>query len=287
MKTRILTSAVGLVVLAIVLLFFNTPVFDLVIAAVCLIGVHEAFAAMGFGAKQWFLYVLGIPYVLLVMLSNGAPFRMMVLPATFILLLILNCCLIANSRLLDFGKLSGYLYFSAVIVLCFYSMIYLKRCMPVETFQYDAIYFILLTLCFAWGGDSAAYFAGRFLGKHKLAPIVSPNKTVEGAIGGVFGSMLLGILATAIYSGLSGRFVSLTVEVNVRHYLLIALLGAIASVLGILGDLFASAIKRQAGIKDYGTIFPGHGGILDRFDSVMFISPFVAFVVRYLFYHLH
>ena len=287
MKTRILTSAVGLVVLAILLLFFNTPVFDLVIAAVCLIGVHEAFAAMGFGAKQWFLYVLGIPYVLLVMLSNGAPFRMMVLPATFILLLILNCCLIANSRSLDFGKLSGYLYFSAVIVLCFYSMIYLKRCMPVETFQYDAIYFILLTLCFAWGGDSAAYFAGRFLGKHKLAPIVSPNKTVEGAIGGVFGSMLLGILATAIYSGLSGRFVSLTVEVNVRHYLLIALLGAIASVLGILGDLFASAIKRQAGIKDYGTIFPGHGGILDRFDSVMFIAPFVAFVVRYLFYHLH
>ena len=286
MKTRILTSAVGLVVLAIVLLFFNTPVFDLVIAAVCLIGVHEAFAAMGFGAKQWFLYVLGIPYVLLVMLSNGAPFRMMVLPATFILLLILNCCLIANSRSLDFGKLSGYLYFSAVIVLCFYSMIYLKRCMPVETFQYDAIYFILLTLCFAWGGDSAAYFAGRFLGKHKLAPIVSPNKTVEGAIGGVFGSMLLGILATAIYSGLSGRFVSLTVEVNVRHYLLIALLGAIASVLGILGDLFASAIKRQAGIKDYGTIFPGHGGILDRFDSVMFIAPFVAIAVRYFFYVL-
>lgn len=286
MKTRILTAAVGLVLLAIVLLFFNTPAFDLVIAAVCLLGVHEAFAAMGFGRKQWYLYVLAIPYVLLVMLSNGLPFRAMVLPATFVVLLILNCCLIANTRTLDFGKLSGYLYFSAVIVLCFYSLIYLKRCLPVETYQYDAIYFILLALCFAWGGDSAAYFAGRFFGRHKLAPIVSPHKTVEGAVGGVLGSMVLGILATAIYSGISGRFVSLTVEVNVRHYLLIALLGAVASVLGILGDLFASAIKRQVGIKDYGTIFPGHGGILDRFDSVMFIAPFVAFIVRFLFYTL-
>ena len=286
MKTRILTAAVGLVLLAIVLLFFNTPAFDLVIAAVCLLGVHEAFAAMGFGRKQWYLYVLAIPYVLLVMLSNGLPFRAMVLPATFVVLLILNCCLIANTRTLDFGKLSGYLYFSAVIVLCFYSLIYLKRCLPVETYQYDAIYFILLALCFAWGGDSAAYFAGRFFGRHKLAPIVSPHKTVEGAVGGVLGSMVLGILATAIYSGISGRFVSLTVEVNVRHYLLIALLGAAASVLGILGDLFASAIKRQVGIKDYGTIFPGHGGILDRFDSVMFIAPFVAFIVRFLFYTL-
>ena len=286
MKTRILTAAVGLVLLAIVLLFFNTPAFDLVIAAVCLLGVHEAFAAMGFGKKQWYLYVLAIPYVLLVMLSNGLPFRAMVLPATFVLLLILNCCLIANSRTLDFGKLSGYLYFSAVIVLCFYSLIYLKRCLPVESYQYDAIYFILLALCFAWGGDSAAYFAGRFFGRHKLAPIVSPHKTVEGAVGGVLGSLVLGILATAIYSGVSGRFVSLTVEVNIRHYLLIALLGAVASVLGILGDLFASAIKRQVGIKDYGTIFPGHGGILDRFDSVMFIAPFVAFIVRFLFYTL-
>ncbi len=286
MKTRILTAAIGLVVLAVVLLFFNTPLFDLVVAAVCLIGVHEAFAAMGFGKKQWYLYVLAIPYTLLVMLSNGLPFRAMVLPATFILMLILCCCLIANSRTLDFGKLSGYLFFSAVIVLCFYSLVYLKRCLPVETYQYDAIYFILLTLCFAWGGDSTAYFVGRFFGKHKLAPVVSPNKTVEGAVGGVLGSVVLGVAATAIYQAVSGRFVSLTVEVNVKHYLLIALLGVFASILGILGDLFASAIKRQVGLKDYGTIFPGHGGILDRFDSVMFVAPFVAFIVRYFFYFL-
>ena len=148
-----------------------------------------------------------------------------------------------------------------------------------DMYGYDAIYFILLILCFAWGGDTCAYFAGRAFGKHKLAPVVSPNKTVEGAIGGVIGSVVIGLLATIIYSALSGRFASLTVAVTARHYIIIAAMGAVASVLGILGDLFASAVNRQVGI-----IFPGHGGILDRFDSVMFIAPLVSIVVRYFFY---
>ena len=145
-------------------------------------------------------------------------------------------------------------------------------------------FIVLLPLLAAWGSDTFALFAGMLFGKHKLAPVVSPNKTVEGAIGGVIGSVVIGLLATIIYSALSGRFASLTVAVTARHYIIIAAMGAVASVLGILGDLFASAVKRQVGIKDYGTIFPGHGGILDRFDSVMFIAPLVSIVVRYFFY---
>ena len=171
-----------------------------------------------------------------------------------------------------------------MILFCFYSLIYLKRQLPVDVFSYDAVYFILLILCFAWGGDTSAYFAGRAFGRHKLAPIVSPHKTVEGAIGGVIGSMLAGVLVTFVYGMLSGRLQMFTVNITPRHYLIILGLGAVASVLGILGDLFASAVKRQVGIKDYGTIFPGHGGILDRFDSVMFIAPFVSIAVRYFFY---
>ena len=83
---------------------------------------------------------------------------------------------------------------------------------------------------------------------------------------------------------LSAQYPVISIQIRPQHYLLLVLMGAVASVLGILGDLFASAVKRQAGIKDYGTIFPGHGGILDRFDSVMFIAPFVSIVVRYFLY---
>ena len=164
--------------------------------------------------------------------------------------------------------------------------IHLKRCLPFAQYRYDAIYFILLILCFAWGGDTAAYFAGRAFGKHKLAPIVSPHKTVEGAIGGIFGSVLAGVVLTLVYSFLSASHNVITIQVQPRHYAILVVMGAIASVLGILGDLFASSVKRQVGIKDYGTIFPGHGGILDRFDSVMFIAPFVSIAVRYFFYVL-
>lgn len=284
MKTRVITAAVGLAVLAVVLAFFNTVLFDLVLSAVCLIAVHEVFTAMGFGKKQWYLYAVAIPFTLMVMLTTTQVARLLVLPVSFLVVLFFNICQIAHLRTLDFGKLTGYVYFSGVIIFCFYSLIHLKRVLPFELYHYDAVYFILLILCFAWGGDTAAYFAGRAFGKHKLAPLVSPKKTVEGAVGGVLGSILAGVLLTGAYMALSGYYDVITLQVRPRHYLILVLLGAIASVLGILGDLFASAVKRQVGLKDYGTIFPGHGGILDRFDSVMFIAPFVAIVVRYFFY---
>lgn len=286
MKTRIITAIVGLGVLAVVLAFFDTPVFDLVLSLVCLLAVHEVFAAMGFGKKQWALYALAVPFTLLVMLSTSPAIRGLLLPAAFLTALVYNILLIANGKTLDFGKLSSFLYFGGVIIFCFYSFIHLKRALPSGQYHYDAVYFILLILCFAWGGDTCAYFAGRAFGKHKMAPFVSPHKTWEGAAGGVVGSMTVGLIATAVYGFLSGRYASLTVEVGMRHFIVISLMGAVASVLGILGDLFASVVKRQAGIKDYGTIFPGHGGILDRFDSVMFIAPFVSIAVRYFFYRL-
>lgn len=286
MKTRVITAVVGLAVLAAVLAFFDTIVFDFVLSAICLLAIHEVFSAMGFGKKQWYLYAAAVPFTLLVMLTSSQSVRALILPFCFLLVLFLNVCQISHVQTLDFGKLSGYVYFSGVIVFCFYSLIHLKRCLPFAQYRYDAIYFILLILCFAWGGDTAAYFAGRAFGKHKLAPIVSPHKTVEGAIGGIFGSVLAGVVLTLVYSFLSASHNVITIQVQPRHYAILVVMGAIASVLGILGDLFASSVKRQVGIKDYGTIFPGHGGILDRFDSVMFIAPFVSIAVRYFFYVL-
>lgn len=284
MKTRVVTAAVGLCLLAVVLAFFDTVLFDLVLALICLIGMHEVYSAMGFGRRQWYLYAVAVPYTMLIMLSSSAAVRALVLPASFLVVLYYNICLIARHQTLDFTKLAGFVYFSGVILFCFYSLVHLKRTLPTGTYGYDAVYFILLILCFAWGGDTMAYFTGRAFGRHKLAPLVSPHKTVEGAAGGIAGSMAAGVLVTFVYSVLDARFPLLTITITPRHYLVVLAFGAVASVLGILGDLFASAVKRQAGIKDYGTIFPGHGGILDRFDSVMFIAPFVSIGVRYFFY---
>ena len=286
MKTRIITAVVGLAVLAVVLAFFDTILFDLVLAAICLLGIHEVFTAMGFGKKQWYLYAAAVPFTMLLMLSSSGAARAALLAVGFLTVLFYNVVLITHDKTLDFGKLSGFIYFSGVILFCFYSLIHLKRCLPMDMYGYDAIYFILLILCFAWGGDTCAYFAGRAFGKHKLCPVVSPKKTVEGAIGGVLGTMVFGVIATVIYSIAANRMEAFTrTNIGVSMYVIIALLACVAAVLGIYGDLFASVVKRQCGIKDYGTIFPGHGGILDRFDSVMFIAPFVTMVVIAVFYH--
>ena len=259
MKTRVITAVVGIGVLVLVMLTFNTLLFNLIVAAVALIGMHEVYAALGFDKRDWLLYAVQVPYTLLVMLSNYEAARRSMMPVSFALLLFYCIYLVVRNGSVSYQKVSEY--------------------------SYDAIFFILLVLCFAWGGDTCAYFAGRAFGKHKLCPKVSPKKTVEGAVGGVLGTMLFGVIITVAYSVIADRTEAFTQSnIGVSMYLIIALLGVVAAVLGIYGDLFASVVKRQCGIKDYGTIFPGHGGILDRFDSVMFIAPFVSMVITAVFY---
>ncbi|AHM56625.1 phosphatidate cytidylyltransferase CdsA [Peptoclostridium acidaminophilum DSM 3953] len=123
----------------------------------------------------------------------------------------------------------------------------------------DILWFIFIA---AWITDTFAYFSGYFFGRHKLIPKISPKKTVEGSIGGTIGS----IAVCAAY----GHFVGLGLLDSVA-------IGALGSVVAQLGDLFASSIKRYIGIRDYGHIIPGHGGILDRFDSILFTAPFVYY----------
>lgn len=124
----------------------------------------------------------------------------------------------------------------------------------------------LIFLC-SWGCDTCAYCAGKLLGKHKMAPVLSPKKSVEGAVGGVIGAIALG----AIYGAAThGPLVA---------YMIICGVGALIS---MVGDLAASAIKRNMGIKDYGKLIPGHGGILDRFDSVIFTAPVIFYLALIL-----
>lgn len=126
------------------------------------------------------------------------------------------------------------------------------------------IYLIFIPFVLAMVSDTGAYFAGRFFGKHKLAPVVSPNKTVEGVIGGVLATILAMIIYCLIMQFAAG------LQVN---YFYAIIYGAVGAMAGVFGDLSFSAIKRQVGIKDYGNLIPGHGGILDRFDSMTLVAP--------------
>lgn len=139
--------------------------------------------------------------------------------------------------------------------------------------QVYSSFWVVITLAVPWLADSGAYFAGRFLGKHKLCPKISPKKTVEGAVGGVIcgslGSILVGFIFTWIYGDVTINFIPLII------------IGIVNPIVSIFGDLSFSIIKRACGIKDYGSIMPGHGGMLDRFDSIILCAPLVYFISQY------
>ena len=135
------------------------------------------------------------------------------------------------------------------------------------------IFTVWLVFVCSWGCDTCAYCVGMLIGKHKMAPVLSPKKSVEGGIGGILGAALIGVLyALAInYWGNAGA--------DVLSY---AIIGAAGGAISQIGDLAASAIKRYHNIKDYGKLIPGHGGILDRFDSVIFTAPIIYYLALLL-----
>ena len=136
-------------------------------------------------------------------------------------------------------------------------------------------FFVWLIFISAWGSDTCAYFTGSLIGKHKLAPVLSPKKTVEGAIGGAVGAGLLAVVYTYIYTLFAIPYMR-------ENMLLIVGIVVVSAILSQFGDLAASAIKRTLGVKDFGYIFPGHGGVLDRFDSILFVAPFIVIALQFI-----
>lgn len=127
----------------------------------------------------------------------------------------------------------------------------------------------------AWGSDVFAYLFGRKLGKHKIAPVLSPNKTVEGCIGGIIGSVAIAIIYSLCFRAKLNTVITSPVIV-------FAIVAFVCSPISMIGDMAASGIKRNKGIKDYGRLIPGHGGVLDRFDSVIILAPIVYYLLDFL-----
>ena len=159
-------------------------------------------------------------------------------------------------------------FFGIFYVGLMFSYLYQVRSMP------DGKYLVWLIVLSSWGCDTCAYCVGMLLGKHKMAPKLSPKKSVEGAVGGVLGAAILGFLYGAYFE-------QSMVDV-MQPGMISAVACAIAAVISQIGDLAASAIKRNHGVKDYGRLIPGHGGILDRFDSMIFTAPAIYFAVMFL-----
>lgn len=175
---------------------------------------------------------------------------------------------------------AAYPRYNPVDIFCSYvSVIYvaiLLSCIYTVRESENGVYTVWLIFIGSWICDTCAYFVGSAIGKHKLAPVLSPKKSVEGAVGGVLGSAIVGVLFAFLVARFKGSDFSLITGISY------ALICAIAAVFSQVGDLSASAIKRYFGIKDYGNIIPGHGGVLDRFDSVIMIAPLVLLLMDVL-----
>lgn len=159
-------------------------------------------------------------------------------------------------------------FFGVFYVAVMLSFIYQTRILP------GGAYTVWLVFLCSWGCDTCAYCVGMLIGKHKMTPKLSPKKSWEGAVGGVVGAALLGIIYGLVFQNAMGT--------TTKEIFMIALICAVGAVISMIGDLTASAIKRNYEIKDYGKLIPGHGGILDRFDSVIFTAPIIFYLASYL-----
>ena len=261
-KTRLL-SGILLVIIALATIISGGYVLFFTLLAVSLIGMRELYKAMKVQDEKANLlvyagYAGAAIYYVAVLLDFE---RYGTLAIIFGLVLIMFVYVFTYPEFEAKQVMPA--MFGIVYVAVMLSFIYLTRALPGGKFHVWLIF-----LC-SWGCDTCAYCVGMLIGKHKMAPILSPKKSVEGGIGGILGAALIGVLyGLAInYWGNAGA--------DVLSY---AIIGAAGGAISQIGDLAASAIKRYHNIKDYGKLIPGHGGILDRFDSVIFTAPIIYYL---------
>ncbi|MBQ7638544.1 MAG: CDP-archaeol synthase [Clostridia bacterium] len=268
MKKRLLTALVGVSIAVAWMFTAYTPAYAVIMAVVAAIGVYEMLKVFGVKNKVFFALceIVGISVVLYADYKDKLSLPMF--PVITAIVLVSLIIMVSDFKNLKFEQVVCSL-FSALLIPAALSTVVLFRDVY-KTFptvfgnQADGIFLILFAFFCCWITDGCALFAGKALGKHKLAPNISPNKTVEGAIGGVLGNIVFCIALWLVFK----------YKFNLSSYinLIWVIASAVAlSVISMFGDLAASTIKRHHGIKDFGNLLPGHGGVMDRFDSSIFV----------------
>ncbi|HIX59404.1 MAG TPA: phosphatidate cytidylyltransferase [Candidatus Blautia gallistercoris] len=255
-KTRLM-SGIVLVLIALLTIGSGGIVLFVTLLGVSLIGMQELYRAMGVRENTFHMleiagYAGAILYYVMILLD----FQSFAMPALLLALVLCMCVYVFTYPRFRAEQVMA-AYFGIIYVAVMLSFIYLTRSLE------DGIWHVWLIFLCSWGCDTCAYCVGVLIGKHKMAPVLSPKKSVEGAVGGVVGAALLG----AVFGAAAGG--------DIKAYAMICGIGALIS---MVGDLAASAIKRNRDIKDYGHLIPGHGGILDRFDSVIFTAPIIFYL---------
>ena len=276
MKARLLVAGIGIPLLLLILIWAPAWGTALLIAVLSVIGAHELLCAVGGSekARRWTilpaLMDIAVTFAVYMTDKTASPFYMT-------RWLWLGGCVVALfiCMVLEFGKRKPMTFQDVAAILLSGIAIPLALCclLRLRLLPYGGG-FVLIPLVAAFCSDSAALFTGMACGKHKLAPAVSPHKTVEGAVGGLVG----GIVGMIFF-----RIIFYFCTVYPLSIGLCILLGFVGSAMGQLGDLSFSAIKREFGIKDYGKLLPGHGGVLDRFDCVIFAAPVIWLLLDFVF----
>ena len=257
-KTRLL-SGIVLVAVALLTIISGGYVLFFTLLGISLIGMQELYKAMKVRTDQFnALEIAGYLGAVIYYVLMAADFEKYGMMGVIIAFMIFMFVYVFNYPRFHAEQVMP-AFFGVVYVAVMLSFIYLTRSLP------DGKFLVWLIFLCSWGCDTCAYCVGMLIGKHKMAPVLSPKKSVEGGIGGVAGAALLGVIYAAATGGPMAEY---------------ALICAVGSLISMVGDLAASAIKRNQGIKDYGKLIPGHGGILDRFDSVIFTAPAIYFLAK-------
>lgn len=267
-RTRLI-SGIVLVIIAAVLLYFGDIVLLCGLTVISLIGLYELNKITGCEKNLLGIisYIFTVLYYAIAYISKGSSAD--VIPAIFFVAYLMMLMIV---YVFAFPK-----YNSKQVSMVFFGLIYVSVMLSYifRIRMLDNGYLVWLVFLASWGCDTCAYAVGILIGKHKMSPKLSPKKSIEGAVGGVAGSALLGVVFALVFK-------EHLVNVLPDPVAGCAIICVVGSLISMIGDLAASAIKRNNDIKDYGKLIPGHGGILDRFDSVIFVAPGIFYTILIL-----
>lgn len=272
MKTRILTGVISGALFLAVLLMPWPIVLTVATSLIAAVAVYEIFFVTGM-LKHRGLESVAMVFALIAPFFARMSGRAVLLTCVMYVILLALLAVMYRKEV-TVKRMAAVFVLALIVTLALSCMSYLRTVSSVR--DSDGLFYVILSLLTAWTSDTGAYFVGTFLGKHKLCPRLSPKKTVEGLFGGIATSLLLSVLAGV---GYQAWVLQDAAQVSYGGLFLLAL---ICAPLSVVGDLSASLLKRVCGVKDFGKLFPGHGGMMDRFDSLLPVFPVVYFTATVL-----